>query len=49
VECPCTGLKRVNGNWSRFIDRYPYTALFLAAFAAASALVGVGTMVASLF
>jgi serine/threonine-protein kinase len=49
VECPCTGLKRVNGNWSRFIDRYPYTALFLAAFAVASALVGVGTMVASLF
>ncbi|MFO0625237.1 MAG: hypothetical protein U0325_06420 [Polyangiales bacterium] len=49
VECPCTGLKRANGTWSRFIDRYPYTSLFLAAFATASALVGVGTMVAALF
>lgn len=48
VECPCTGLKRVNGGWSRFIDRHPYPALFIAAFAVASALLGVGTMLSAL-
>lgn len=48
VECPCTGLKRVNGSWSRFIDRNPYTSLFLAAFATGAALLGVVTMVSSL-
>lgn len=41
VECPCTGLKRANGAWGRFIDRHPYLAIGSAGFVAASALGGV--------
>jgi serine/threonine-protein kinase len=40
VECPCTGLKRANGQWSRFIDGHPYPALFLAALVATLTLSG---------
>ncbi|MEZ4407538.1 MAG: serine/threonine-protein kinase [Polyangiales bacterium] len=45
VQCPCTGLKRAGGEWSRFIDRFPLSSLFLAGAAAAFALIGVVAVV----
>lgn len=40
VECPCTGLKRANGGWSRFIDRHPLISLGAAALVLTFALGG---------
>ena len=41
MQCPCTGMKRVGGSWSRFIDRQPNLAIVGAALLAVSALFGV--------
>jgi len=41
VQCPCTGMKRVGGAWSRFIDRRPNLAIAGAVLAAAAAVFGV--------
>jgi len=30
VQCPCTGLKRINGAWSDFIDAHPILAIAVA-------------------
>ena len=32
VQCPCTGLKRANGQWSDFIDHHPNLAVTAAVF-----------------
>jgi eukaryotic-like serine/threonine-protein kinase len=45
VQCPCTGLKRVGGSWSRFIDRHPNLSIGFAVLASASALFGVASAV----
>ncbi|MBK6533206.1 MAG: serine/threonine protein kinase [Deltaproteobacteria bacterium] len=45
VQCPCTGMKRAGGSWSRFIDRQPNLAIAAAVLASASALLGVVTAV----
>ncbi|MBK8694578.1 MAG: serine/threonine protein kinase [Deltaproteobacteria bacterium] len=45
VQCPCTGMKRAGGSWSRFIDRQPNLAIAAAVLASASALFGVVTAV----
>ncbi|MFO0630753.1 MAG: hypothetical protein U0325_34715 [Polyangiales bacterium] len=37
VQCPCTGLKRAGGGWSRFIDRHPNLAVSGAVLGAMSA------------
>ena len=47
VQCPCTGLKRAGGAWSRFIDRYPLLSLFLAGAGAALAVVGLVAVVST--
>ena len=41
VQCPCTGMKRVGGAWSRFIDRQPNLAIAGAVLLVASAMFGV--------
>ena len=41
VQCPCTGLKRAGGGWSRFIDAHPNLAVTAAILGTASALFGV--------
>lgn len=41
VQCPCTGMKRVGGAWSRFIDRHPNLAVTGAVLGTASAVFGV--------
>ena len=41
VQCPCTGMKRVGGTWSRFIDRQPNLAIVLAGLLTVSAVFGV--------
>jgi serine/threonine protein kinase len=45
VQCPCTGMKRVGGAWSRFIDRQPNLAVAGAAICVAAALFGVASAV----
>ena len=41
IQCPCTGMKRAGGAWSRFIDRQPNLAVTGAVLMTASALFGV--------
>jgi len=41
VQCPCTGMKRVGGSWSRFIDAQPNLAIAAAVLLASAALFGV--------
>jgi serine/threonine-protein kinase len=43
VQCPCTGMKRVGGAWSRFIDRQPNLAVTGAVLFTAAALFGVAS------
>ncbi|MDB4929418.1 MAG: Serine/threonine-protein kinase PknB [Myxococcaceae bacterium] len=45
VQCPCTGMKRVGGAWSRFIDRQPNLAVTGAVLFSAAALFGVASAV----
>ncbi len=41
VQCPCTGMKRVGGSWSRFIDAQPNLAIAAAVLLTAAAVFGV--------
>ena len=45
VQCPCTGMKRAGGAWSRFIDRQPNLAVTGAVLTGAAAIFGVVTAV----
>jgi serine/threonine-protein kinase len=45
VQCPCTGLKRVNGAWGDFIDRHPNLAVCIALGFVLSAVTGVVNVV----
>ncbi|MBL8602739.1 MAG: serine/threonine protein kinase [Myxococcales bacterium] len=45
VLCPCTGLKRAGGAWSRFIDRHGVASLVLAAAVSAVFVVGLVSVV----
>lgn len=48
VQCPCTGLKRVGGAWSRYIDRHPNVSLVLVALAMFFTIAGIFTVVSNI-
>ncbi len=41
VQCPCTGMKRAGGSWSRFIDAQPNLAIAIAVLLTSAAVFGV--------
>ncbi len=47
VQCPCTGMKRAGGAWSRFIDKHGIAAIALAVAALGFVAVGVASTAAA--